>query len=1213
MSARYPPPPTHCKLRTYVSLLSACAAVWSLGILGQGAAYAQILPPNDAIQWRTAGDGLWKTEVNWDPVIVPGINEGQLEDVLFGVIPTWNPSAPPFVTVTNDKFPLKLRSIWFDAFSNISYTIRSYAPLRLGVDLPNNGSLITVVSDGYKFVTENNLEAEIILHKTEIARSFWIRNDSLGGLRLGGTLDIGAQNLFVSNTGSLTGGSSAVHLHTDIAGTGNISTVNGYAQHLVLQGDNKKWSGTLNVGAGTLVFVKQNWALGTGANRVSNGGTLGFRSHVGDALEYTHEDVEEIQVTGEGAIRAWGQPAVGAIYHDGGGAPDKLNTFDGDIAMRGSTWFGARGDAGGLTLNGQINGAGYMFTKVGPGLISLTNANNTWESTELRGGALRIAQKGVLPDAVLLLNGGILELAEDDFARGLGSETGQVFWVSSGGFSAYGGNRSVSIILNDKGDLDPLKWDSGGFVGSDQALLLSSRYADSVIDFKNSINLNRGTREIRVERGAPSAYAVISGEIIGTSGLSDSILKTGPGMLWLQRRSFYTGPTLIQEGALRGNIPSASGIQLRGGVLGLDTNFTRSIGTGSGGILWAGNGGGFAAYGANRTVRLDNSTASIDWNAFVGQGRVLRFGHYTANATVIWDKELNLAFANPYLNRTIHIERGSSPNIADVVFNRPMSGTGGQLTIQGNGRMDIIADNPKLGLSQLNIYGTELRLHGEGRIAAATNTWVNIYNGGTLTLDNIVTYNSDRINNESTIGLGSGGTLRYRGRLSRNSQEQVGTIWLTEGVTTIELLHIASGVGDFTELRGSHLVGGLLNYITNTEDFSKVRLSFTNWDESGNLTFNDGGGTKITPWGTVNGKDWITPVENGSVTELRPVTNYDTGPQDTWDTAHNIFQTSTQTLSESRTINSLKLGDITLNTGTHTLTINSGGLLSTTGNPVISGSGSITKLDDSKPFYAHIYSPTLTISGSVGLDTILGNSFYKTGPGTLVLDSTSSHVFPLLYIYQGTVQLDRGRINVSRLHIGDWAGRDVLILPANSIDPLYATGLSSAGVTLWLRGTTYGLDPSNVYGGEQSDGAILRLSGNTKQTLGTLRVGGLGIIDFAGGEVGKANMLFVGEFQFDTDDSRLFIRNWYQYEDYLLVRKQDPFNGFFNPAHLSRIIFDGYQDFPVLAVDYDNLYYMITPFNAPEPTTYGLIFAAMGLGLAAWRRKRQRQNKKETH
>jgi len=1181
--------------------------VWVFGILGQGAAYAQLLPPNDATQWVTAGDGLWETKENWDPGIVPGINES-LGDVLFGVIPGWNPSFPSFITVTNDESPLKLRSIWFDTVSNISYTIQSSALLTLGVALPNNGNLITVVSDGYtKFVTENNIEADIVLHKTEIARSFWIRNDSLGGLRLGGTLDIGEQNLFVSNTGSFTGGSSAVHFHTDITGKGNISTVNGYAQHLVLQGNNGNWGGTLNVGAGTLVFVKQNSALGTGANRVSNGGTLGFRSHVGDALEYTDKDVDTIQVTGEGAIRAWGHPAVGAIYHDGGGAPDELNTFDGDIEMLGSTWFGARGDAGGLTLNGQISGARYMFTKVGPGLISLTNANNTWERTELRGGALRIAKKSVLPDAVLLLNGGILELAGDDFARGLGLETGQVFWVSSGGFSAYGGNRSVSIILNDAGDLAPLKWDSGGFVGSDQALLLSSRYADSVIDFKNLINLDGGTREIRVERGAPSAYAVISGEIIGTSGLSDRILKTGPGMLWLQGKNAYTGPTIIQEGALRGNIPSASNIQLSGGVLGLDGNFTRSIGTGPERILWAGNGGGFAAYGANRTVRLGNSTASIDWHDFVGKDRVLRFGHYTANATVIWDKELNLAFAAPYLNRTIHIERGSNPNTADVVFNRPISGSGNavQLTIQGNGRMDIIADNPKLQLSTLSIYGTELRLHGAGRIAAATNTWVNIYNGGTLTLDNIVTYNGDRINNNSTIRLGSGGTLRYWGRLSRTSQEQVGDIWLTEGAITIELLHISSGVSDFTELRGASLLAGeLLNYITNTEDFSKIRLSFTNWDELGNLTFNDGGGTKITPWGTVNGKDWITPVENGSVTELRPVTNYDTGPQDTWDTAHNIFQTSTQTLSESRTINSLKLGDITLNTGTHTLTINSGGLLTTTGNPTISGSGSITKPDDGRPFYAHIYSPTLTISGSVGLDL---DAFYKTGPGTLVLDFTSSHVFPGLHIYEGTVQLDRGRINVSRLLIGDWAGRDVLILPANSINPLYATGLSSGGVTLWLRGTTYGLDPSNVYGGEQSDGAILRLSGNTKQNLGTLRVGGLGIIDFAGGEVGKANMLFVGGFQFDTDDSRLFIRNWYQYEDYLLVRKQDPFYGFFNTAHLSRIIFDGYQDFPVLAVDYDELYYMITPFNAPEPTTYGAILGAVGVGLVAWRRQRRKR------
>jgi len=518
--------------------------------------------------------------------------------------------------------------------------------------------------------------------------------------------------------------------------------------------------------------------------------------------------------------------------------------------------------------------------------------------------------------------------------------------------------------------------------------------------------------------------------------------------------------------------------------------------------------------------------------------------------------------------------------------------------------MDIAVDNPNFNPDDIYIVGVELRLIQAGSISAG-NHQIHIFPGGTLTLDNMGTHNSttggsfnnDRIYNNAQVFLYAG-TLRYIGYANGTSKERVGPLYLSRGSSTVDLQHIATRINLFTELafRRLNIDGNsVFNYITNTENFSKVRLSFANWDADANNTING-----ITPWGTVNGKDFITPTLANGVTELRPVTNYHTNTnQTTWNSSRNLFLSSTETLGGNRTINSLRLGNTNLLTDTYTLTINSGGLLTYTGNPVIAESGTIKTGGANRPLYAHIYSNSLTFNGNVGLDV---STLVKTGPGRLSFDTIRTHNIPALYIHQGTVQIHRGNVNASNIFIGDGAGRDVLILPKDRTDPL----INKPNVI--LHGMPYGLDPSNVYGGAESDQAILRLSGNTKQHINRLTIHDRGTIDFAGGNAGLANILWIDELSFSgVDDGRLFIRNWYQYEDYLLVRKGDPFHGqAFNKALLSRIIFDGYQDFPVLAIDYDANYYQITPFHAPEPSTTGAILGAAGIGLVVWRKRKRR-------
>jgi len=65
----------------------------------------------------------------------------------------------------------------------------------------------------------------------------------------------------------------------------------------------------------------------------------------------------------------------------------------------------------------------------------------------------------------------------------------------------------------------------------------------------------------------------------------------------------------------------------------------------------------------------------------------------------------------------------------------------------------------------------------------------------------------------------------------------------------------------------------------------------------------------------------------------------------------------------------------------------------------------------------------------------------------------------------------------------------------------------------------------------------------------------------------------------------------------------------FNDLLLNQIVFEGYQDYFTTFKNYDNDYYQIYPFGAqpaPEPSTYGAILGAAGLGLWSWRKRTQR-------
>ena len=179
----------------------------------------------------------------------------------------------------------------------------------------------------------------------------------------------------------------------------------------------------------------------------------------------------------------------------------------------------------------------------------------------------------------------------------------------------------------------------------------------------------------------------------GISG-SGSLTKSGAGTLVFDAPNTYTGATTLADGLLRlddanglpGGIDNTVGagesaMAFNGGVLGLATeNFTRQIGTGPGQLNWdpdtggAGS-GGFAAFGADREVRLNNGTGNLSWQtSFIGSGNILILSHPTATHTLDFKNGISFSVSK----RTVQVEDGAAA--VDAIFSGPLLGSAGQPT-----------------------------------------------------------------------------------------------------------------------------------------------------------------------------------------------------------------------------------------------------------------------------------------------------------------------------------------------------------------------------------------------------------------------------------------------------------------------------------------------------------------------------------------------------
>jgi len=213
------------------------------------------------------------------------------------------------------------------------------------------------------------------------------------------------------------------------------------------------------------------------------------------------------------------------------------------------------------------------------------------------------------------------------------------------------------------------------------------------------------------------------------SGLG-AVSQTGAGTTVFSVNNTYTGVTTLTSGvleltsanALPGGIGSTGGTSdliFSGGVLGLGTgNFTRNLGAvGTGANANFTGAGGWAAYGADRTVNIGGASAQITWaTANTGfNGQTLILSNTSATNLIDLQNPIDLGTAA----RTIQVDNGTA--IVDGKLSGIITGAaGGTLTKTGAGTLEL--SNDETYSAATTVSAGKLILSGDNSGSASSLT-----------------------------------------------------------------------------------------------------------------------------------------------------------------------------------------------------------------------------------------------------------------------------------------------------------------------------------------------------------------------------------------------------------------------------------------------------------------------------------------------------------
>ena len=286
----------------------------------------------------------------------------------------------------------------------------------------------------------------------------------------------------------------------------------------------------------------------TGSLTMTGGSTLGYTL----AIDTTGGGTLDLGA-GTRSINTAGS----VLFHGSGGYTIANGTFNANSSS-GDLIFHQYAD-GVVTLSATWGSANNYLSKSGPGTLVISNKGGAG-ALRIYEGALRADDASVLTyynsaARYIILNGGVLELgAAGDCTNSIGAAQGTIQFLGDGGFSAYGATRAVQLN-NGTASID---WGSANFVPANNALMLSGKDANALIDFQNGLGFGNQQRVVRVNDGSADVDARLSGVLSGQYG--GGLIKEGAGTLEITGNSnSYIGETWVKAGTLLVNNTSGSG------------------------------------------------------------------------------------------------------------------------------------------------------------------------------------------------------------------------------------------------------------------------------------------------------------------------------------------------------------------------------------------------------------------------------------------------------------------------------------------------------------------------------------------------------------------------------------------------------------------------------------------------------------------------------
>lgn len=870
--------------------------------------------------------------------------------------------------------------------------------------------------------------------------------------------------------------------------------------------DAGQFSGTGNLvktGDGTLYFNSQAYTY-TGTTIDVNGGTLrvqnaGSLGAANPTITVASGAAFELRATLSGT-----KPLVlGGTGFSGSGAMYAGSTFtgvaNGAVTLTSNTSLGGDGT---LTLSGAISdgGSNYSVTKVGTGLLVLSNAGNTWGgATVINGGALR----ATLPGSNLTISGGVLEPSVD-FTRALGAGAGQVQLPSgASGFSAFG--APVNVNLGGAGAT--VVWGADAAF-SPASLVLNASTANNTVTFVNPIDLNGATRTFA--GNSQTQIGTLGGAITGTGGIT--IAGANGGLIALgSTANTYSGATTVNSGILvlssTSNLPAGTTLSFpSGGGLGIaGTSISNLTDLAAFGAPSFGTSGARAFYvgEAAHTFTIPSAVAATTFYKS-GAGTLALTGGTTITSTLTMN------------GGSLNINQAADVTISNATM---INGTGGTINMTGGGRLIYGTAATDIGIGSGGTLTINAVIHSNTAIA------LDFFNsgGGTVILTGANTYTGatnvqNAVLSVDTLNSVVGGTSSSN--LGAPTTVATGTIGIGTTTTAAQLRY--TGTGETTD-RVINLNGTTGGATLNHSGTGLLRFT-------SNFTTTGGGSKTLTLTGSTAGVGQIDgSIPNNSGTNITSVTKTGTG---TWVLAGNIAYTGTTTINGANGVLVLS-GNNTAATGATTITAGAlrvGSSTNFTGGTLTLNGGILDLRNDASTNFtkAAVLGASSTINvdraeGGVGVNqTHTSGAITQSSAAARTLTITGGNVYSLVIpsfgLSPGTGQTTTVIANVDTtinavnnpMSGFTTTNFDTLVLDGTSTGSVLAGSLADAtGGSFALGGYsritkqgtgTWTLGASNTYTGQTFiNGGTLRLgvnqtmsngifwgSTNTTTTTGTL-------------------------------------------------------------------------------------------------------------------------------